>query len=285
MALIAVTHALAAQTFYPGMNTHVLEIRPISADLDGHAIGIEDTEAAKLLSDRHAGWAQDMPQNVVDLWDFIAGLDPVSVMALFAHCASLTVNALKLPWEHGKRRAHATADKLAMALGLDMSQHWTPTVSAYLGRVTKAHILAAVREGAGDEAADRLAGEKKQEMTEAAEQLLAGTGWLPPLLRTDPPAWADDPQAEAEAVADMQEAADVAEPEVEGPDTPEAMPAETPDPDTEAADPDVPEPDEKAPDTPDPDADAPADPETAPLSPDPDGDEDVDGHAFNVAAE
>lgn len=104
IALIAVTHALAAQTFYLGANAHTLEIRPTKAHLGDHAGGIEDTAAAKMLADRHAGWASDMPQNVADLWDFIAGLDHASVMALFAHCASLTVNALKLPWEH-KRRA------------------------------------------------------------------------------------------------------------------------------------------------------------------------------------
>lgn len=293
MALIAVTHALAVRTFYPGVEAYALEIRPISADLDGHAVGIEDTGAAKALADRHAGWAQDIPQDVADLWDFIAGLDHASVMALFAHCASLTVNALKLPWEHHKRRAHATADRLAAALALDMSQHWTPTVSSYLGRVTKAHILAAVREGAGDAAAERLTAKKKQEMAEAAERELAGTGWLPPLLRTEPPAWADAPQAEpeADAVADMPETPetpDVAEPEAEEPVDPDALPAETVDPDAEAADLDAPETDEPVPDTPDPDADAPADPETAPMSPDPDagdGGEDVDGEAFHEAAE
>ncbi len=69
-----------------------------------------------------------------------------------------------------------------------MSQHWTPTVRSYLGRVTKAHILAAVRDAVGDEAAERIAGMKKQAMAEAAEQLLAETDWLPPLLRTEQPA-------------------------------------------------------------------------------------------------
>ena len=59
-----------------------------------------------------------------------------------------------------------------------------PTVRTYLGRITKAHILAAVREGVSHEAADRMADMKKQEMAEAAEQLLAGTGWLPALMRT-----------------------------------------------------------------------------------------------------
>lgn len=95
-------------------------------------------------------------------------------MALFAHCASLTVNAVKQPWEN-KPQAHVTANRLASALGLDMSQHWTPTVRSYLGRVTKAHILAAVRDAVGDEAAERIAGMKKQAMAEAAEQLLAET--------------------------------------------------------------------------------------------------------------
>lgn len=183
IALIAVTHALAAQTFYRGVDAHALEIRPVTAQLGGHADGIEDTGPAKMLADRHAGWAAHMPRNTGELWGFIGGLDQVSVMALFAHCASLTVNAAKLPWEQRPRAQH-TADMLATALALDMNQHWTPTVRSYLGRVTKGHILAAVREAAGDEAADRIAAMKKQPMAEAAEQLLVGTGWLPPLLRT-----------------------------------------------------------------------------------------------------
>jgi ParB family chromosome partitioning protein len=214
-ALIAVTHALAAQTFYRGVDAHALEIRPSSVDLGGHAGGIEDTAAAKLLSDRHAGWATDMPQDVADLWGFIAGLDQVSIMALFAHCASLTVNAVKLPWENHKRHAHIAAERLATAVALDMTAHWTPTVSAYLGRVTKAHILAAVREAVGDEAAERIATMKKQAMAEAAERLLAGTGWLPPQLRTEPPSWLD---AEAGAVAGTPDAEAYAEIELAEPE-------------------------------------------------------------------
>ena len=36
-----------------------------------------------------------------------------------------------------------------------------------------------------------VAAMKKQPMAEAAEQLLAGTGWLPPLMRTTPVAEAE----------------------------------------------------------------------------------------------
>ena len=168
-----------------------------SAYLASHADGIEDTPAAKALADRHAGWASDMPRNVADLWTFIAGLDHASLMALLAHCAAMTVNAVRLPWEQ-KPNARATAEKLATATTLDMTAHWTPTGQTYLGRVTKAHILAAVREAVSDEAAERIAGMKKPEMAQAAEQLLAGTGWLPTVLRTTRPAWLDaEPDADA----------------------------------------------------------------------------------------
>ncbi|RBP62721.1 ParB family chromosome partitioning protein [Brenneria salicis ATCC 15712 = DSM 30166] len=200
MALIAVTHALAVQTFYRGVDAACLEIRPTSSYLASHADGIEDTAAGKALADRHAGWAADMPRDVADLWGFIAGLDHASVMALFAHCASLTVNAVEQPWER-KPHAHATADKLATAVALDMTAHWTPTVRTYLGRVTKAHILAAVRETVSYDAAERIAGLKKTEMAEAAEQLLAGTGWLPGVMRTVPSAWLDGQDGDAFQIA------------------------------------------------------------------------------------
>jgi len=194
IALVAVVHALAAQTFYRGGEASCLEIRLTSAYLASHADGIEDTPAAKALADRHAGWASDMPRDVADLWTFVAGMDHVSLMALLAHCASLTVNAVRVQWEQ-KPNARATAEKLASAVTLDMTAHWTPTGQTYLGRVTKAHILAALREAVSDEAAERIAGLKKPEMAQAAEQLLAGTGWLPTVLRTARPA--AEPEADA----------------------------------------------------------------------------------------
>jgi ParB family chromosome partitioning protein len=217
IALIAVTHAFAAQTFYQGAEAHCLEMRPTSAYLAGHADGIEDTAAGKALADRHAAWAADMPRDVADLWGFIVSLDCASVMALFAHCASLTVNAVRQPWER-KPRAHETADRLATAVALDMTAHWTPTVRTYLGRVTKAHILGAVCEAVSEEAVDRLSALKKQPMAEAAEQLLAGTGWLPAVLRTPEPAVFAERQDEEGADARSTDVAEL-EPEALEPDT------------------------------------------------------------------
>jgi ParB family chromosome partitioning protein len=202
VALVAATHALSAQIFYLGADAHVVGIQPIKTDLAAHADGIEDTAAGKAWADRHANWARQMPRDVTSLWTFVAELDHDSRMALFAHCVALTVNAVKLPWEL-KPRALATADKLAEAVSLDMTGYWRPTVRTYLGRITKARILEAVREGVSIDAADQMAHMKKQGMAEAAEQLLAATGWLPALMRTpravSEPAESPQPDAVTEA--------------------------------------------------------------------------------------
>jgi hypothetical protein len=81
-------------------------------------------------------------------------------------------------------RAQATANKSAEAVSLDMTGYWRPTVRDYLGCITKARILDAVRDAVSDEAAGRMADMKKRGMAEAAGQLLAGAGWLPAPLRT-----------------------------------------------------------------------------------------------------
>ena len=52
-----------------------------------------------------------------------------------------------------------------------------------------------------------MANMKKQDMAEAAEQLLVGTGWLPALMRTPEPAWLTKQQPEAPETADAEDAA------------------------------------------------------------------------------
>jgi ParB family chromosome partitioning protein len=195
MALIALTHTLTSQLFYSYAEAGCLEVRPTVTPLGSHADGIEDTPLAAKANAAHEAWAEQMPRDVADLWAFIVALDDEDRMALLAHCVSCTVNALRLPWDR-KPRSLQTADRLASALSLDMAKDWTPTVDSYLGRVTKAHIVEAVTEGVSEDAARRIADMKKADMAQAAEQLLAGTGWLPTVLRT--------PEAEVEQPSDAE---------------------------------------------------------------------------------
>jgi ParB family transcriptional regulator, chromosome partitioning protein len=204
IAIVAVTHALSAQISYLRADAHVVGIQPIKTDLAAHADGIDDTVAGKAWADRHANWARQMPRDVTALWPFVAELDHDSRMALFAHCVALTVNAVRLPWER-RPRTQATADKLAEAVSLDMTGYWRRTVQTYLGRITKARILDAVREAVSDEAADRMADMKKQGIAEAAEQLPAETGRLPALLRTGRAAQGPAESRQADAVAEAKD--------------------------------------------------------------------------------
>jgi ParB family chromosome partitioning protein len=74
VAVIAVTHALAAQIFCRGADAHVLDIRPVSTVLASHADGIEDTKAGRVWADHHARWAAQLPRDVTDLWAFVVEL-------------------------------------------------------------------------------------------------------------------------------------------------------------------------------------------------------------------
>ena len=92
---------------------------------------------------------------------------------------------------------------------------WAPTIDNYLGRVPKARILEAVREGRGEQSAQLIDHLRKAEMAKEAERLLEGAGWLPePLRRADEASFLPSPdEAEAEALPaflsdDDEEAAD-----------------------------------------------------------------------------
>ena len=187
-AFLAALHAMTLRLFYRyGLDTCV-EIEPRSAAFDSHAPGLGDTPCAQSLEASLENWLKALPKQPEDLWDALKAFDSDSRDLLFAYCVAMTVNAVYEPYNR-KPRALAHADTLAAAVGLDMTKAgWSPTADSYLARVTKARILEAVREAKGDEAAERIAGFKKPAMIEAAEELLAGTGWLPEPLQTPKPA-------------------------------------------------------------------------------------------------
>jgi ParB family chromosome partitioning protein len=188
LALTATVHALALRTFYqPYEQASCLDIRPVSVYLDAHAPGAGESFAGRRIAERHEAWASRLPREAAEAWAFVAALDSTDLLALLAHCASLTVNAVQNPMDR-RPLSLGHAAVLAQAADLDMTRTWTVTQASYLSRVPKARILEAVVEGVSSDAADRMKGLKKPEMAEAAEQALAGTGWLPVLLRTERPA-------------------------------------------------------------------------------------------------
>ncbi len=197
IAFVAVLHALVLQVFYRFAKDNCLEITIVSNSF-GQVQGLAETAWAKEIAERHEAWDRDMPDSD-KLWDFLLGLDEASRKALFAHCASLSLNAVVEPWNK-RPGALAHADALAATLGFDMVEAgWSPTVDNYLGRVTKARIVQAVREARGEDSAQLIDHMKKDLMAREAARLLEGSNWLPEPLRLDG----------GDAVADAGETDDV----------------------------------------------------------------------------
>jgi len=195
IALVAVVHALAMAAFYPHERASCLDLKTVSAWLGNPAPGIEESPAGLAIAARHEAWAVRLPRAAAEAWGFVAALSGEDLLALLAHCASLTVNAVRNPLDR-RPLALAHADALARDVGLDMRTYWSVSGRSYLAHVTKARTVEAVSEGVSAEAAERLAGFKKPAMVEAAEQALGGTGWLPPLLRTAAAAGTERAEAE-----------------------------------------------------------------------------------------
>jgi ParB family chromosome partitioning protein len=199
VAMTMLLHKLVSDTFRRTAPTGCLEASVRHVFFSAQSEELKDSAPAREVSERHERWGDHIPADDPALWDWLTGLDDTSRLDLLAHCVSFGVNALferPNPYggtgvsQHGLDARLAQANRLQRATGLDMvAAGWKPTVGNYLGRVTKARILEAVREGAGERAAQLIDHMKKGDMATEAERLLADTGWLPePLRLVDPDA-------------------------------------------------------------------------------------------------
>ena len=217
VAMTALLHKLVVDTFQRTSSTGgCLEATVRHVFFNVQPADLKDSPSAKSVADRHEAWKTDIPQDDQTLWDWLTALDDASRVALLAHCVSYGVNALYEKADryggpgisqHGLDRRLGQADRLAQAVGLDMVEAgWRPTVDNYLGRVPKRRILEAVREGAGERAAQLIDHLKKGDMAKEAERLLADTGWLPEPLRhhdSDQPAQVGGEDGEAETLPEF----------------------------------------------------------------------------------
>ena len=225
VALTALLHKLVRDTFQRTSTSGAsVQVSVNHVFFREQAKDLAETAYAKSVTQRHDNWKAEIPSDADALWDWLAALDDPSRLALLAHCVAYGINALyerPNPYsgsgvsQAGLDQRMAEADRLARATGLDMVHAgFRPTVDNYLGRVTKPRILAAVREGAGEQAAQLIDHLKKGDMAKEAERLLADTGWLPEPLRlmeeagTSGPGAGTDGEDEGAALPDFLTADD-----------------------------------------------------------------------------
>ncbi|MFI5268640.1 MAG: hypothetical protein ACHQ7M_14800 [Chloroflexota bacterium] len=172
-------HGLATDAFY---GCYGETVATFTTALATACPGIGDSPARKMLDAAEAEMRGSLPGEHGELWGWLRNQDMPALLALLAVCVARCANAGGADWTEG-RGTSSVAAQVAQPAGLDMRAWWQPTPESYLGRVPKALILDAVRDGAGEPAASRIAGMKKEAMAANAAELLDGTGWLPQILR------------------------------------------------------------------------------------------------------
>jgi len=188
LAFGAVLHAFVLSLFYRFSHASCLGLRVTEVYFSNPPEGLRDSAPARSIDARHAGWRERLPQSEAELWDALIALDASEQASLFAHCASLSLNA-QIDIGHSARsdiagrvaHSHVLAQIVALA---PIAAGWRATGDGYFRHVTKARILADVTEARGAEFAGMIDHLKKPDMVREAETLLAESDWLPEPLRT-----------------------------------------------------------------------------------------------------
>lgn len=179
VALLALTHRLVLRELYdPGTGGRSpLQVRTEPVSLRQDAPDLDRARAYAVLHEHRAKLRAQLPA-ADGLFDWLSGQGTETVLQLLAFCVAQTVNGVQSDDTPGP------LDELAAAAHLDMREWWTPTAAGYFTSLPKAEILKVVRDATSAEVARPLELLKKVNLAKSAEEKVAGTGWLPTVLRT-----------------------------------------------------------------------------------------------------
>ena len=179
VALAAIVHAFASRLLRHGLaEGSSLEVTASSQSLRR----VEGSKAHQQIEAAREKWSRVLPVEG-DLWAWCLEQKQGVLLELLAFCAATTINAVRVKSDRPESGRLRHADKLAAAVGLDMKAWFTPDAANYFSRVSKPQILDAIREAKGQPPAPAWEKLKKAELAQEAERQLAGSGWMPELLR------------------------------------------------------------------------------------------------------
>jgi len=144
---------------------------------------VEGSKALAEITAAREEWLKKIPGEPEKLWQWCLKQETGVLLELLACCAAVTVDAIRTKNDRPESDRLQHADQLGAALKLDMKEWFAPTAGNYFARVGKQQIFEDISEAKGQPHAPALEKQKKGELAEQAERLIAGTGWLPKLLR------------------------------------------------------------------------------------------------------
>ncbi len=178
VALVALTHALALNAFYPhATRLSALDLRCAESHLNSHDPQLESSDAYAQVEEQREALRGKLPQEGEQLLAWLLARPQAEVLELLAFCVGRSVDAVQ-----SEDDPHA-ADALASAAAVDMRRWWKPTATSYFGSVSRARILEVSRDFIAPDVLAKFEKMKKSELAQAAEAQLAATGWLPERLR------------------------------------------------------------------------------------------------------
>lgn len=191
VALAAAVHALALPVFFPlGVNPSCLQVTLRETSPERHIGDEAGQAAASANADALARWSESLPSDSAGFWQWCLAQPQETLLSLLAFVVSQAVNAVRHKADRPESGRLVAADGLAKALSLNMAEWFTPDVDNYFGRINTAQIVAVLCEAKGVSPAPSWTKMKKAELAALAAREIAGTGWLPEVLR------ARDPQSD-----------------------------------------------------------------------------------------
>jgi ParB family transcriptional regulator, chromosome partitioning protein len=176
--LATIVYALVLDIFDHGHDTAIeLSGKTQSLEL------VEGSPAFQRLEQARDSWGQSIPGNPDDLWQWCLEQDQSVLLDLLTFCAACMVNAVQRKADRPGCPRLEHAGKLSVAVNLDMKAWFTPNAEGYFSRVSKPQILDALTAARNQPPAPAWDKLKKAELAALAEREVAGTGWLPDILR------------------------------------------------------------------------------------------------------
>jgi len=184
VALAVAVHSIAIKTLYnysAARDNGAVEISLDSACLESQIKDAGRCDLLNAIERQRESWKSVLPLDPANLWNWCLEVSRKTLLELQAFCVAQTINAIEYGEGYNKTGVDH-GDRIGLALGTDITEHFQPTAENYFSRVKLDLIHESLVEACGEETAAPVCKMKKKEAAAYASDKVAGTGWVPSLM-------------------------------------------------------------------------------------------------------